>query len=38
MCDQAKSQSISRFIERRGAVTEETLAQVRRMVGECIGL
>ena len=38
MCDQAKSQSIHRFIGRQGVVTQETLVKVQKMVGECIDL
>jgi mRNA interferase MazF len=36
MCDQAKSQSVRRLLERRGVVTRETLERVQRMVAECI--
>lgn len=38
MCDQTRSQSIDRFLERRDRVSDETLARVQRMVGECIDL
>lgn len=37
MCDQAKSQSVMRLLERRGTVSAETLDRVRRMVAACIG-
>lgn len=36
MCDQEKSQSIERFLSRRGKVSEETLRAVQRMVGRII--
>lgn len=38
MCDQAKSQSVMRLLERRGEVTAETLERVQRMVADCIGV
>lgn len=36
MCDQAKSQSVLRMIEKQGKVSAETLNHVQRMVAECI--
>lgn len=36
MCEQEKSQSIERFIERRGVVSHETLRLVREIVAEFI--
>lgn len=37
MCDQARSQSVMRLLERRGTVSAETLDRVQRMVAACIG-
>jgi len=36
MCEQEKSQSIDRFIDRRGVVREETLRQVQAIVAALI--
>ncbi|HYI25081.1 MAG TPA: type II toxin-antitoxin system PemK/MazF family toxin [Thermomicrobiales bacterium] len=36
MCEQEKSQSIERFIDRRGAVSEQTLQRVRDIVAALI--
>ena len=36
MCEQGKSQSIRRFLRRRGRVSEETLRKVQRIVGTLI--
>lgn len=38
MCDQAKSQSVFRLLEKRGDVSAETLERVQRMVADCIGI
>jgi mRNA interferase MazF len=38
MCDQAKSQSVIRLLEKRGEVTPETLERVQLMVADCIGV
>ncbi len=36
MCDQEKSQSIERFLRRRGEVSEQTLRLVQQIVGTLI--
>lgn len=36
LCEQAKSQSVDRFIDRRGSVPPEVLLTVRRIVGRFI--
>ncbi|MDQ3653619.1 MAG: type II toxin-antitoxin system PemK/MazF family toxin [Chloroflexota bacterium] len=36
MCEQEKSQSVERFIDRRGVVSNQTLRQVREIVTELI--
>lgn len=36
MCEQEKSQSVERFIDRRGVVSDETLRRVQEIVAELI--
>ena len=36
LCEQVRSVSVVRFVQRRGEITGETLEQVQRMVGRII--
>jgi mRNA-degrading endonuclease toxin of MazEF toxin-antitoxin module len=36
MCDQARAQSVLRFLRRRGSVSRAVVEQVQALVGECI--